>query len=150
MIFGKSKTGVTSSRIASYMEFNEKRLLVNSFLLSKFYCLLIWMGYNHTKNNKINRIHERWLRLMNISPTLCFVKFLGALQLKCMKYCMKCIEFNDAFLLRQTDQYNLKRSKFIISNVKTTNYGLESRIFRTNDMGDYIITSKRNTFFNKL
>ena len=44
-----------------------KRLLVNVFLMSQFnYLPLIWMCHkkikNHTKNNKINRIHERCLR----------------------------------------------------------------------------------------
>ena len=51
------------SRIASYMDFNKKRLLVNGFFMSQFdYCPLIWMCHKSTKNNKINRIHERCLR----------------------------------------------------------------------------------------
>ena len=51
------------SRMASYMDFIKKRLLVNGFFMSQFdYCPLIWMCHKSTKNNKINRIHERCLR----------------------------------------------------------------------------------------
>ena len=53
------------SRIAPYMDFNKKRLLVNVFFMSQFnYCPLIWVCHNSTKNNKINKIHERCLRLI--------------------------------------------------------------------------------------
>ena len=53
------------SRIEPYMDFNKKRLLVNAFFMSHFsYCPLIWMCHNRTKNNKINRTHERCLRLI--------------------------------------------------------------------------------------
>ena len=32
--------------------------------MSQFsYCQLVWMCHNRTKNNKINRLHERCLRL---------------------------------------------------------------------------------------
>ena len=48
------------SRIAPYMVFKKKRLLVNVFFMSQFnYCPLIWMCHNRTKDYKINRIHER-------------------------------------------------------------------------------------------
>ena len=40
------------SRIAPYMDFNKKRLLVNEFFMSE-------LCHNRTKNNKINRMHER-------------------------------------------------------------------------------------------
>ena len=48
------------SRIAPYMDFNKKRLLVNAFFMSQFnYCPLIKMCNDRTKNNKIHRILER-------------------------------------------------------------------------------------------
>ena len=53
------------SRIAPYMDFNKKLLLVNAFFMSQLnYYLLIWMCHNCTKNNKINITHERYLRLV--------------------------------------------------------------------------------------
>ena len=53
------------SRIAPFMNFQKKRLLVNAFFISQFqYCQLIWICHNRTHNNKINRLHERCLRLI--------------------------------------------------------------------------------------
>ena len=53
------------SRITPYMDFAKRRLLVNAFFYSQFnYCQLIWMCHNRTNNNKINRLHERCLRLI--------------------------------------------------------------------------------------
>ena len=53
------------SRITSYMDFNKKRLAVNAFFMAQFNCgPLIWMCHNRTCNNKINRLHERCLRLI--------------------------------------------------------------------------------------
>ena len=47
------------------MDFAERRLLVNAFYYSQFnYCQLVWMRHNRTNNNKINRLHERCLRLI--------------------------------------------------------------------------------------
>ena len=53
------------SRITPYMRFAKKRLIVNAFFYSQFnYCQLVWMYHNRTNNNKINRLHERCLRLI--------------------------------------------------------------------------------------
>ena len=53
------------SRITPHLDFKKKRLLMNSFFMSQFnYCELIWMCHNRTKNNKINRVHERCLRFL--------------------------------------------------------------------------------------
>ena len=47
------------------MNVNKKGLTVNTFFMAQFnYCPLIWMCHNRTYNNKINRLHERCLRLI--------------------------------------------------------------------------------------
>ena len=47
------------------MDFAKRRLLVNGLFYSQFnYCQLVWMCFNRTNNNKINRLHERCLRLI--------------------------------------------------------------------------------------
>ena len=52
-------------RIATFMSFNKRRTLMKAFIESQFnYCPLIWMFHSRTRNNKINRIHERVLRLV--------------------------------------------------------------------------------------
>ena len=47
------------------MDFAKMHLLVNAFFYSQFnYCQLVWMCHNRTNSNKINRLHERCLRLI--------------------------------------------------------------------------------------
>ena len=48
------------------MDLNKHRNLIKSFITSQFsYCSLIWMFYSCNINNKINRIRERTLRLVD-------------------------------------------------------------------------------------
>ena len=43
----------------------QRRLIMKSFISSQFgYCPMIWMNHSRALNNKINRIHERALRLV--------------------------------------------------------------------------------------
>ena len=52
-------------RITPYIDFAKRCLLVNTFFYQQFnYCQLVWMCHNGTNNNKINRLHERCLRLI--------------------------------------------------------------------------------------
>ena len=51
-------------RISGYMSFEKWRTLMKAFIKSEFkYCPLIWMFHSRAISNKINRIHERALRL---------------------------------------------------------------------------------------
>ena len=53
------------ARISHYMDLNKRRSLMKAFITSQFsYCALIWMFHGCNLNNKINRIHERALRLI--------------------------------------------------------------------------------------
>ena len=52
-------------RIVNYMELPKRRILMNAFFKSHFnYCPNIWMFHSRTLNNKINRLHERCLRII--------------------------------------------------------------------------------------
>ena len=47
------------------MTFDQIRLIMNSFITSHFsYCSLVRMFHSRTLNEKINRIHERALRIV--------------------------------------------------------------------------------------
>ena len=47
------------------MNVSKKRILMNAFFKSQFsYCPLIWMCHSRANNNKINRLHERCLRIV--------------------------------------------------------------------------------------
>ena len=53
------------SRITPYMNLTKRKLLMNSFFTSHFhYCPLVWMCHHRTINNKINRLHEKCLRIV--------------------------------------------------------------------------------------
>ena len=52
------------ARIASFIDTTKLRCLMKAFIESQFsYCPLIWMFDSRTLNNRINRIHERALRI---------------------------------------------------------------------------------------
>ena len=53
------------ARIFKYVETSKHRVLVNSFITSQFsYCPLIWMFHSRRMEHRINKIHERTLRLI--------------------------------------------------------------------------------------
>ena len=53
------------ARVTSCMSLSKKRSLMNAFFNSQFnYCPLIWMCHSRENNNKINRLHERCLRII--------------------------------------------------------------------------------------
>ena len=52
------------SRVSSYMNTDKKRIIMKAFVNSQFgYCPLVWMNHSRKLNNRINRIHERALRV---------------------------------------------------------------------------------------
>ena len=53
------------ARVTNYMELPKRRILMNAFFKTQFhYCPSVWMLHNRSLNNKINRIHERCLRVI--------------------------------------------------------------------------------------
>ena len=53
------------SPIGKYMNFSQKKIIMNSFISSQFgYCPLVWMFHSRGLNNRMNRIHERSLRMV--------------------------------------------------------------------------------------
>ena len=46
------------------MTLKQRKIIINTFIISHFgYCPLVWMFHNRTLNNRINRLHERALRI---------------------------------------------------------------------------------------
>ena len=53
------------SRVTPYMNISKRRILMNAFFKSQFsYCPLVWMCHSRANNSKINRLHERCLRII--------------------------------------------------------------------------------------
>ena len=65
------------ARISKYLTKDKLRILMNTFVKSQFnYCPLIWMFHNRTLNNKINKLHERPLRIVYRDENLTFQDLL--------------------------------------------------------------------------
>ena len=53
------------SRVSNYMTLKQRKLIMRSFIFSQFgYCPLVWMFHSRKLNTRINRIHERALRIV--------------------------------------------------------------------------------------
>ena len=53
------------ARLTNYMELPKRRLLLNAFFKAQFnYCPIVWMFHSRSLNSKINRLHERCLRII--------------------------------------------------------------------------------------
>ena len=66
------------SRISPFMRIDRLKLLMKAFIESNFgYCPLIWMFHNRTLNNRINRLHERALRIVYKNSNSSFAELLA-------------------------------------------------------------------------
>ena len=74
IICKKARAKVTAlARLAKLVTFEKKRILMNAFIVSQFsYCPLVWMFCSREMNRKINRIHERALRMVYLDYTSSF------------------------------------------------------------------------------
>ena len=56
---------IVLSRMCSFLSQNKKRIIFKYFVESQFkYCPLIWMFCSRKSNSKINKLHERSLRIV--------------------------------------------------------------------------------------
>ena len=52
-------------RVCNYLNKKKRCILMSTFITSQFsYCPLVWMSHGRTMNNRINKIHEKALRLV--------------------------------------------------------------------------------------
>ena len=52
------------SRVRNFMTLKQSKILMKTFILSHFgYCPLVWMFHSRKLNHRINRLHERALRI---------------------------------------------------------------------------------------
>ena len=53
------------ARVSKIISKKKLRVIMKAFIMSRFsYCPLVWMCHSRTLNNKINKIHQRALRLV--------------------------------------------------------------------------------------
>ena len=65
------------ARISNYLSKDKLKIIMKTFIQSQFnYCPLTWMFHNRTLNNKINKLHERALRIVYKNDSLTFQELL--------------------------------------------------------------------------
>ena len=66
------------ARVASYMDLSKKRMLMNAFFYSQFnYCPLIWVCHSGKLYHKVNRLHEKCLRIIYNGNTSSYEELLS-------------------------------------------------------------------------
>ena len=53
------------ARISQYMNIRKRRMTMKAFIASEFgYCPLVWMFHSRILNSRVNKLHERALRMV--------------------------------------------------------------------------------------
>ena len=120
---------------------DQKRLIMKTFIQSQFgYCPLVWMFCSRTINARINRIHERSLRIVYNDYDSTFSELLTtdksftihhrniqtlAIEIYKVINDISPVIMKDIFVLKENCIYN-SREIFVTNNIRTEHYGKES------------------------
>ena len=130
------------ARISTYMEKPQLELTITTFIMSHFsYCPLVWMFHDRASNNKINKIHERALRIIHKDSTSNFQELLNKsnsvsvhqrnLQLLLTEIYKTVHNLNPTFMTQVFEKkdvsYNLRESNSLtLPKANTTLYGIDT------------------------
>ena len=131
------------ARVTNYMELPKRRILMNAFFKAQFnYCPIVWMFHSRSLNNKINRLHERCLRIIYNDKRSSFEELLvkdnsvsvhhnniHALATEMYKVVNGISPeiMNDVFKVRNETHYRLRHtSQFLIEPIHSVFNGSES------------------------
>ena len=133
------------ARISKFMSKEKLRVLMKAFVESQFgYCPLIWMYHSRTLNNKINKLHERALRLVYKNNTSSFEELLAMdnsytvhhrnVQKLAIEMYKVQNDLSPSFMRfifpASANHYNLRNeSAFKTNNIRTVRYGSETISF---------------------
>ena len=138
------------TRISSFINFEQRKLIFNSFINSQFsYCPMVWMFHSKKLNDRINRIHERALRIVYSDFNSSFANLLlkdncctihhrnlqkVAIAIFKVKIGVAPEIVNDIFSIID-NPYNLRNDiKFKSKNIRTVRYGTETLLYRAKDL----------------
>ena len=132
------------ARVSSYMTTEQRRKIMTAYINSQFgYCPLVWMFHSRTLNNRINKIHERSLRIVYNDRNLTYDELLHkdksftiherniqALAIEMYKIMnnMSPDIMKPVVPLKETNRY-CSRFPFKSRNINTVRYGTETISF---------------------
>ena len=134
------------ARISHLMSTDKLKLIMKAFIESQFsYCPLIWMFHSRTLNNRINRLHERALRIAYKDTKSSFEKLLELDHSVCIHHRNLQKLATEIFKVKNnispvfmknvfpetSNHYNLRTEpEFMTSNIHTVSNGTETISFR--------------------
>ena len=133
------------ARISIFMTLEKRKLLMNAFISSQLSdCPLIWKCHSRSLNNRINRIHERALRIVYKDYNLTYEELLiksGSVKIHHRNLQILATEIykvinnlsqllmKEIFPIKDT-KYNLRNENIFISrNIRSVHYGTETITF---------------------
>ena len=133
-------------RISKFLSEDKLRIIMKTFIESQFnYCPLLWMCHSRTLNNKINKLHERALRVVYKNDDLTFKQLLEkdnsftihernlqklAVEMYKVKNNLSPRPVQEIFR-QQENTTNLRNNKdWNIPKVRTVNHGIETIRYR--------------------
>ena len=132
------------ARVSRFMNMEKRRTIMRAFITSQFgYCPLVWMFHSRTLNNRINKIHERALRIVYNDDYSSFNDLLkkdGSITIHERNIQVLAIEvfkvinglspkiMNEVFPLKESFTY-CSKFPFKSRNVHTVAYGTETLNF---------------------
>ena len=142
------------SRIASCMTFDQRRLILNSFITSHFlYCPIVWVFHGRKRNKRINHIHEKALRIVckdfNSSFQEIFTEdnSLNAHHRNLQKLVTEIFKVknglspelvNDVFQFIEKPYSLRTTSHFKSRRIRTTKYGIEIRSYLGSKLWNFV------------
>ena len=148
-------------RIAKYLDSRKLRIIMKTFIESQFnYCPLTWMFHSRQLNNKINKLHERALRVVYKNPNLSFQELLDLDKSFCIHHRnlqklateMYKVKNNICPTLIQElypvneNGYNLRNNRYWQNfNVRTVGFGTETLLFRGQKTWELLPETIRNS-----
>ena len=129
------------SRVRNFMTLKQAKIILKSFILSHFgYCPLVWMFHSRKLNHRINRVHERALRITYKDDKSSFEELLAkdesftvherniqtlAIELYKVTYGFS-PKIMDVILPLNSGHVCPRESTFKTCNVKTVSWGTET------------------------
>ena len=131
------------ARIAPFMNITKRKILMNASFNAQFsYCPLTWMFHSRKLNNKINKLHERCLRIVYNNNTSTYEELLGtdnsasvhlrnvqalAIELYKVVNGFSPDITKDVFPLNENSCYNTRNKRTVHSrDIRTVHFGSET------------------------